>query len=444
VRNWFYLPVLLLAIFCNFYKIDQRFNFDWDQERDASIVYFGLIKDKNLPFIGPRVVDETGFFLGPLHYYLSSPFYFLFRGDPLGGAFWGALIGVLTSITYTFVATKLFNWKAGLALGILTASLPNTTAWNAMYMFLLSLLTYLMCIAILLGRTKFIPIVFFLVAAGLQSHFSGIFLLIMVGICVSMSWNHIHNNQKGLVRLGIGLIILLVSFLPLLLFDLKNNFNNLRWFLGFFLKQKAVNVFLPDQFFNTLFQIFNPFNDVLNSWLLAVVIPIILLVYMKISLIPRVLKTFTAIWIVLPLVFVVAYSFKSPLYYYSTIIPIISILIVGIIFSFISSKKVFLVGALILVVSVLRIYKVAHFKSSKSISVKKAVVEYILAGPDPIFNVSYSVPLGENTGFDYLFKWYGRLPYNGPEGHLWTIVMPPNRENISPLATFGFYGVVRR
>jgi hypothetical protein len=63
---------------------------------------------------------------------------------------------------------------------------------------------------------------------------------------------------------------------------------------------------------------------------------------------------------------------------------------------------------------------------------------------DPIFNVSYSVPINEDMGYKYLFKYLGREPQDIPQGHLWTIVAPANSEDTKPLAVFGNIGVIRR
>jgi len=68
-------------LFLRLYKLDTRLPFGWEQERDAFFVR-DILRGK-LTLIGPRVVGPGGFFLPPYFFYLLSPFYFLFKLNPL-------------------------------------------------------------------------------------------------------------------------------------------------------------------------------------------------------------------------------------------------------------------------------------------------------------------------------------------------------------------------
>ena len=77
---------------------------------------------------------------------------------------------------------------------------------------------------------------------------------------------------------------------------------------------------------------------------------------------------------------------------------------------------------------------------------KQQAVNYIIQQKqDKVFNVSYSIGPGyDDSGYRYLFQYAGIKPQNIPEGHLWSIVVPTNFENVPPLVSFGVIGVIRR
>jgi hypothetical protein len=100
---------------------------------------------------------------------------------------------------------------------------------------------------------------------------------------------------------------------------------------------------------------------------------------------------------------------------------------------------------IMLVLIIQRLPAIFSMYEQRSLFYKKAAVKMITEQTlDPIFNVSYSTPYNEDTGFRYLFKLAGREPEDRPEGHLWTIAIPANSEDTVPLATFGDIGVIRR
>jgi hypothetical protein len=55
--------IFFIFSFLRFYHLEKRFVFDWDQENICYSVK-NIIKGK-LTLIGPRVVSDAGFFLGP-------------------------------------------------------------------------------------------------------------------------------------------------------------------------------------------------------------------------------------------------------------------------------------------------------------------------------------------------------------------------------------------
>jgi len=83
-HNWSNLTLLLIILviflFFRFYRINQRVQFDWDQERDAQVIK--EILSGHLTLLGPRVLGPDKFFLAPYFYYLLTPFYLLTNLHP--------------------------------------------------------------------------------------------------------------------------------------------------------------------------------------------------------------------------------------------------------------------------------------------------------------------------------------------------------------------------
>ena len=62
---------------------------------------------------------------------------------------------------------------------------------------------------------------------------------------------------------------------------------------------------------------------------------------------------------------------------------------------------------------------------------------------DKPFYISYITPLGWNFGFNYFFKYYGRVPVQGqPKGNVYTIVVPRDYSIDSLDASFGYIGII--
>ena len=106
-KGTFFLGLLLAGgIFLSLFRLSELYGYGFDQERDYNTVK-AIVVDHKFTLIGPRVVSSAGFFLGPFYYYLQVPFFILFRGDPLYGAYFTAAINFITYILIYFVLSRL-------------------------------------------------------------------------------------------------------------------------------------------------------------------------------------------------------------------------------------------------------------------------------------------------------------------------------------------------
>src|SRR3989337_4444345 len=106
------LSVLILtAIFFRFWQIRDYVVFLGDEGRDM-IVMRNIFVNADIPFLGPSA-SVGGFFLGPVYYWMAAPFLWLSNYDPVGPAYFVAMVGVLTVfLLFKFLKETVGVWPA--------------------------------------------------------------------------------------------------------------------------------------------------------------------------------------------------------------------------------------------------------------------------------------------------------------------------------------------
>src|SRR3989344_3290153 len=132
--------IVCFGLFLSFYRVSELYGYGFDQERDYLAVK-AIVADHKFTLIGPRVVSSAGFFLGPFYYYLQVPFFILFRGDPLYGAYFTAAINFLTYLLIYFVLSRLTPSRlTAFTAALLWLTTANRTGWNVSFVPLFFLL----------------------------------------------------------------------------------------------------------------------------------------------------------------------------------------------------------------------------------------------------------------------------------------------------------------
>ena len=192
--------------------------FSFDHGRD-SLAVLDLIKTGTLKFIGPWTSIQ-GLFFGPLWYYLLAPLYWLLNGNPLAGPLTMQIIGLIT----IGLAFKYF----GIYEAIIFASAPiftiiSVSAANPFPMVLIGLLI-LICLKSPASHQFKLGLLI-----GLGFHFSSalaIFYLLIIPLILL-----IRKIKLNLKKLIIGLVI---PFIPQILFEIKNNWLEVRSLVSYF------------------------------------------------------------------------------------------------------------------------------------------------------------------------------------------------------------------
>ena len=198
--------------------------FDTDVAKDFLIM--DEITHKKIVLIGPRA-DFQGLFHGTIWHYFNLPVYMLGHGNPeIQGWFWIFLVLLFIAGNYYFIR-KIFDKKSALIatvflsfyLVLYTQSFSNGPA----SIFVMPFCLYFFTLYIISGDWRYLAL--HIICIGILIH-----LLLAVGIPLLLSLvgaNYWIIRKKKYRHLFFWLIIILF-FLPFLLFDLRHNFIQLR------------------------------------------------------------------------------------------------------------------------------------------------------------------------------------------------------------------------
>lgn len=245
--------ILLLGAFLRLYKIDGYMTFLGDEGRDG-LVWLRMVKQGKFTLIGPQT-SIGNMYLGPLYYYLMLPFYILFGLSPVGPSVGVALLGVATIFLIWKIGKEWFGEIAGSTAALLYATSPvviiySRSSWNPNIMPFFALLT-------IYGIWQFwqkenfvwLPVIGVTLSFCLQSHYLGLLLLPVVGIFWLVELlKLLRKNDKRLKYYILHttysiLLLLLLTLVPLVWFDLRHNFINAKAFYKFFTeRQTTVNL----------------------------------------------------------------------------------------------------------------------------------------------------------------------------------------------------------
>ena len=218
--------IVCFGLFLSFYRVSELYGYGFDQERDYNTVK-AIVVDHKFTLIGPRVVSSAGFFLGPFYYYLQVPFFILFRGDPLYGAYFTAAINFLTYLLIYFLLSRLTSSRlTAFTAALLWLTTANRTGWNVSFVplfFLLFIYFY--------KRPLLLTFIFFL---SLNFHPQMIFL--------GPLWLYALTKHKlSLRQISLLVAAAILPFLPLIVFDLRHDFVNTRAALSFLSTSGSAN-----------------------------------------------------------------------------------------------------------------------------------------------------------------------------------------------------------
>lgn len=215
--------ILFGGLFLRWYRLDDLLGFYYDQGRDALAIHNFIVTGK--PFLVGPVTGLEGIFLGPMLYYLLTPFYWLASGNPVLPAMFMGSIHIFTIYLLYRLGLTVSKLAGLLAAFVYSFSwtIIGFSRWlsNPPPVMLFSVLLAYSFLQITQGKTKFWLLAVLSLAAGLQFEIaSAAFFIPAIIIFLLWEWRHKPTKKIFLV----SSLIFFVSLFPQILFELRHQF----------------------------------------------------------------------------------------------------------------------------------------------------------------------------------------------------------------------------
>lgn len=416
--------------------ITNSFAFTYDVGRDM-LALWNIVYLHKIPLIG-QTTGLQGIFHGPWWYYMLTPFFIIFQGDPQGIAFMMVLIGILT-IVMGFIFGKSIG---GLFLGVLFASLISVSPimislsaqiWNPnvipLFVVLILLVLHKIYSQSKKSKLRYYFILGLLLAFSIDLEI--VFgLLLFFGVILSVviiAWKKL--SFKSILSFILGLFML---FIPRILFEFRHQFLMTKSFVGFFsggnsMDSSSFSTRILSNRFNIFFNQFNSTlaleNKLLGIILILFILITLVLLYKKSEIIIQnfiktsliIILTFLsgtvffrhAIWphflVGLPIFYILMFSLCLYLLYKKLSNYLIPVLIVLIIF-FINLNPFAVIESL----------RKPMWEGNAAVYRNQlAVIDYVYKNADgKKFKYVVYTPAIHDYSYRYLFVWYGPKKYH--------------------------------
>lgn len=421
--------VRLQGVFTN------SFAFTYDVGRDM-LALSNIVHLHKIPLIG-ATTGLPGIFYGPWWYYMLTPFFIIFSGNPQGIALTMALVGIVSIILGYCLGKSLGGNFLGLNLAGLISVSPNLISlssqiWNPNISPLFVILI-LMLLGKIYGKDKKGKLLIYLflgLLLALSIDLEIVFgLLLLVGIIIStiVAVNK-KITPKAIIAFILGGLIILA---PRIVFELRHQFLMTKAFIAMFATGGNQHVSLSLSVFSNRFLVmFDQFSSTLaaNNKILGVVILLFiissLLIFYKDA--EDKIKNFIKTVVIIILVFLFGtIVFSHDIWpHYLVGLPIFYVLLLGLSFYLWGKRWAnFMIPAVILVLLLLiNLNPLALIQSftkplwegdAAVYRNQLAVIDYVYqeAAGKPFKYVVYTPPVYDYT-YQYLFNWYGPKIYH--------------------------------
>ncbi len=242
-----------VAAFFRLWNFTNTLQFLGDQGRDAQIVS-RIFRERDPVLIGP--VTSTGnMYLGPLYYYFMLPFLMVTYPSPIGPAYAVAFLSILTTVLIYLLGKEIVGQRAAMFATVLFACssvvvLFARFSWNPNPAPLFGLL-FLWC----LHKTERKEPLFWAGVATcigilMQLHYVALLTLIVAVIYWFKQLQQLRKTEARLrkqfwIGTVTGIVIFFVCLSPLILFDMRHGWLNLKSLQKFLLTSQESVASLP-------------------------------------------------------------------------------------------------------------------------------------------------------------------------------------------------------
>lgn len=433
-KNWPIIVLLLFSFFLRIYKLEDLFYFTYDESIPA-FVGRRLILWNHIPLIGGAT--PLGFHLGPYFYWLYSLILFFGKLNPISWGLAAAAISTLTAFLTFKLARDFTNKKIAFAAAAFwafsfLANVYDRHLWALFWGPITSLLVLYCLLKIIGGGKNYILLLAITLGLSIHADPSNFVFFILTAIVFVIYKVKPSKN----VLLAIALILL--SFSPLIVFDLRHDFSNTKPFFNFVKSGSNQPGFSQDKFISssllfprTFSRVIYTFGDneiakqysyckqyVQEKYRAIPKISIFISILVLISFVWwSFKKNKLVIWKLISLLFLI-YLFSIELYgaifkadvfehYIAGLFPSF-ILILSLIIS-LFPRKLFLI--ILAVFVFFNLYKLTQAQNSHGLKNKRDAIEYSMQqlGGEPFSLESHST-CWYYSGYRYLFAVFGREP----------------------------------
>lgn len=448
INKFLPLAIFLIAIFLRLYNLPQRTFFDADQEWMAFRSRDLLRGD--LALIGP-VTSVGSFSIGPGFIYLNSILSLLFGGAPIAGTYLSVFLGILTLLAMYVFAKKFISEQFALLLTFLMSISSTFIAWDQIpwtpsLFYLAQMILMSGCVLITQNKRLGWILLSLSVVVGFQAHI-GIVLSIL---CAVVYFVIVKIKMPDIRTTLISLAILLGGFLPNIVFDIYNDYANLK---------RLGDIFAGGEYGYLAFSKVTGTMALYSSSILyprqvnladSIVIRVVLaaaiangfaLLFEKKTYKLALLLLLMAI--IPPALFYIQQG-KFSEYYIMMSVPSLVVLTGLLIYKFKDQKLIFtcLIGlSLILNIN-------AWTKLDKKLSLRDkqdVVARIVKIGGSEGYGVSLSTAPGQAFGYNYLFDYYKAKPNIPPlkdQKKIFTIAVPNGFDGINGYEDYGGIGLL--
>jgi len=431
-------PIFILGFFLRAQEVlSNNYLFLLDMGRDMLAVK-GIVFDHHLTLIGPYT-SLAGVFQGPLYYYLLSVPTFLLGGNPLG-----ALVLMLTISLLTILAVLYFSWKnfgilAAFFVFLLFSVSPEAIAaatytWNPHPLWLLMVIYIFALFSTYKGNKKTHLILW--PTIGLMFHFEAA-LGFFIGITTLILLFLVLRKKMLNKSFFIGILICIITFSPLILFDLRHEFLMTKSVVtlikggneSLFVKGEALGFGdLMVNHFNTFLGNYNSgFPSLFNfkySYYIPIIGTAIAFFYIRRKKDFKPLYIFYKLYFSFLAIFLILLTlYPYPLrYWFFTGFQTLHIIAVGLSFSLLWKNKF---GKILILLLILKLTFYSSEKLDKlyfnppndggyaKVRGKISAIDYIYKdAKGEKFNLLIFTPPVLTDAYDYLIWWHGKNKYN--------------------------------
>lgn len=430
--------ILLLSLFLRTYQRVDRFEFAHDGDLYSWIVK-DIVVDKHLRLVGQET-SAQGIFIGPLFYYTLIPFFLLFKMDPIGAVIPIIAIGVLTTLSYYIVFSRLWNKTAGLIAALLHATLLQSVYFDSLVVpstptNLWTIWYFYTVVSITRGNLKVLWLLGLL--TGLIWHIHIALFPALIAVPIALFVNRKLPTRKQIFQF---LVTLTITSLPLLVFELRHNFSQAKWLIDNLTRAHGpteggldkLNLVLIKVTSNLERLFFYPQGFPANKLLFfaGLLTAGFLLIKREIFSVKEIIVFY--LWIFGVILF---FSFSSSIVseYYFANIEIIFLAIASLLITHLAQMRTTIRYAVLVVLAIVLVKNLYFYTTEKiyqkGYSERRAITEFIVNDSRgkmlPCIAVSYITSPGENVGFRYFF-WLNNSHVNQPisGAPVYTIVQP--------------------